>query len=214
MREAIINYFKIKDEIKETVDKILNKSISLQDVEKSGNARYPYTIYKMVKILEEKKAYYDAKLRYEATMEDYIKGRKTCREIQKNCKISNFYKEVKKMRAKLGEKYQYDKQIKNGTSSFTYQKEETLLKKLCNLINSFRLAEEECPECCTCRVCIMELLSRVAYEYVRDNKIRYHKNWDWLEGADLDWLKEFDMRHSISDFCYTLNCRIQQESNW
>lgn len=98
-------------------------------------------------------------------------------------------KELKEARQVGLKNYSFDRQINyNESNTWSYMDEKSLLDELRNWITSGQAAE-------ITKLSVFEQLSKLAYEYARNNCKDYPRGWDVYKETDVYWLKRFDMRH-------------------
>lgn len=203
IREQIKGYLRIRDNIDEIVNAILNNNsinIIFKDmIEKN-------MVELTLKIVQEKNEHLKNKLLYETAMNDYAK------------RVMNEKQSTKAILAHIVEKYGLNCAIftaeifshlsyKNyvytriiAKEGFTYAQEESLWQLVKWLVDIDFIP-------CTCRICFLLEASIHAYEYAKRWKlIKFYEHWNSHKAATIEWIQTFEMRHrdEISSLCNKL----------
>lgn len=182
---------------------VLHENKNIIDVALKYNLDF-WIFKRKVEIIKETNIYFDLKCKFENAMNEVLNQSAGLTDIAKKYCIdkNNLRTECMKhfqLHRKNKIVYKYDKIIKpNGV--FTASQEESLLL----LLNIWK-----CYSQCSCQVCILEHLLKLAYSFAKINKILYPSEWNINEEADEFWFCEFEMRYSTkisSQFVFDNSC--------
>lgn len=197
-RRKIEKYLKIRDKIEAAKTENFNRNLSVEDQLKFANDVHFNFLYVEEDIVKSYDKYREDKLKCEAAVYDYMNGQKTLMEIAYNYGLSydTLNREIDLYKC-LGVKYQYDRNVRLDKFSFTFQEEQLFLEFLKNF------TVNKVPPLCSCKVCILERLSTLAYNYAKNSNKKYPIDWEQDKRVDISWLQEFELRYNIdiTRFC-------------
>ncbi|XP_072758260.1 uncharacterized protein [Anoplolepis gracilipes] len=151
------------------------------------------TLLLKIDILKNKRKYLKMKIKYEAAVNDVVSKKKSINKVMKRYRVNRKRLDKEIVRYKyLGEKYQFDREIKPKCEvEFTFLEEKRFLE-----IFEIWAKDQLQRNSYFSTVRFLKRLSKVAYEYAKENGIKYPKSWDKHKRADISWLREFELRHS------------------
>lgn len=210
IRKKIKEYLKYNTQLEEAVKKVLNenKNITIDITEQYGCSSETEivnkTIFNKTLILEKRKEYLTLKDNIDMAINDilYLHFTKKFDKTESICMISRkynivyetLYKEFIKF-CELKITYKFDQPVLKH-EVFTFIEEFSLLEKL----HLWKTTTRDC----TCQVCALECVFKLAYIFSNINR----KNKIMNE----DWILEFHMKHSteISKFSHYSYCKMDK----
>lgn len=191
MRSVIKEYLKISDRYETAAQEALkNDELSVKEIAANNELGYTYLCFK-IDTIRHKILYNEEKLKFETGVREVLATYSIYYDVAVYYGIpsNKLGREVKRARIEGLENYKYDKKVNNSRRALTYLDEKSLFDDLIN----WKKNEQQA---CHCQLCALEKLSTLAYEFVKDKKLKYPlAYWIGLNRADNDWLCQFEMRH-------------------
>ncbi|KMQ89150.1 hypothetical protein RF55_11190 [Lasius niger] len=189
----IVEHLALNNKLHIAAKEILeNGRLSVMDVATKYGLEFGI-INRKINIMKRKEEFYKRKRKFDAARKEMIEEKSTNNAVAKRygIKVRRLYEDVKKARAQ--ENYEYDRKIGYNGIGFTYMEEKLLLQ---NLKNWAKRRRKSLQNLCSCQLCALEQLSTRAYEFSQQNNIKCPSLWNAVKLASVDWLEEFEMRHS------------------
>lgn len=187
--KSIQKYLEIRNLINAAADSVMKEKKNMRYI--ALTHRIPYVIlHQKICIMNLMELYNIKKLKYETALNFILSENKLIRlaAVLYGINYQTLLEEIVKF-CNSGEKtYEFDKSFDPLMRTFTFKEELSLLK-------SVELWKTESKPFCSCRICFMEKLMLIAYQFAQEKKLKYPLTWDNDKRASVGWLLGFDMAH-------------------
>ncbi|XP_029155368.1 uncharacterized protein LOC114928388 [Nylanderia fulva] len=195
MRIKIEEHLKVNAKLniaaKKVLANVLVKKANIEKIAKKYDLNHSLLTSK-INILKWKTKTFEKKLKYESAI-NYIIFNETSTSIaarKYNADEVTLTMELSEWRKSKSGTYVYDALTVDNTGIFTFSEEFVLLKQL------LRLHPGNLDQNCNCQICVLEHLSKLAYNFAKELHKKCPFQWNKHEKADVTWLLEFEMRYS------------------
>lgn len=209
MRQKIKKHLEVSERLDNAAKKILS-NVNKSDIKKIANkCKLDHVLLtSKVNILKRKRETYETKCKLESAINDIIFNSTSIPRaaLKHDIDEATLTMEITQEWQNKSETgiYVYDALTIDDTGLFTFSEEYILLKRL------LHLQPVDLNQNCNCRICLLEYLSKLAYEFAKKNNKPCPFEWNRNEKADITWLLEFEMRHSIEIAKYNHECEAKE----